>query len=123
MDARLVEEGMVGGLVGHPVGDKPPLRDAPLTIPAGVFVDITARDEQVARCAVLAGAVVPRLEIAFPARGVRTGEGDRHLSQLMVRGTGLAEEFLDHWSAMNAEGGDADAVYREGLAAAVKPAV
>lgn len=22
--------------------------------------------------------------------------------------TGLAEEFLDHWSAMNAEGGDAD---------------
>ena len=94
MDARLVEEGMVGGLVGHPVGDKPPLRDAPLTIPAGVFVDITARDEQVARCAVLAGAVVPRLEIAFPARGVRTGEGDRHLSQLMVRGTGLAEELL-----------------------------
>src|SRR3546814_3239716 len=60
----------VGRIVTYPVGYERASHDPPLAIATGIFVDISAGHEQVARIAGFVARIVPCLEVAFAPGGV-----------------------------------------------------
>lgn len=87
------KERHVAGIVSHPVGHQRPRSDAPLAIPAGVLVEVSARDEQVAPAFGVAARAVPGLEIAF-AGGLLASQRDIDLAKHVVRGIHSCEQVL-----------------------------